>query len=311
MNFRLTVASTLAAFVLPAVAQDAPQPFQQRAYLIFEEGEAQEVWLTAASKISIRFRETERGVDTKDLAISETESIYIIEPREFSKAVDLYQARKYEEAKAAFQAVKARQKPLEALPNNFATLSAFYELECMRRLGDLEGLAAGLESFIKDPLTRENQLRQIEVYVFWDAVRSKSWARLDTLANEWRKERLPGYQRAQVAYCHGLALEGLGKNTEALNAYNTALTADAAGTEEIARNAALNILRIHKADPEVQLAIKLWGTPDDNPNAQGRARLLEASSVAHLFQLGLGAGTALPADYTDFLKYKAEGEKEG
>jgi hypothetical protein len=310
MNFRLTVAATLAALVIPANAQQ-PQPFQQRAFLIFEGGESQEVWLTAASKDRVRFRETERGVDTKDLLISETEAIYIIEPREFSKAIDLYQARKYEEAKAAFAAIKVRQKPLETLEGNFSTLANFYELESMRRLGDLEGLAAGLESFIKDPLTRENHLRQIEMYVFWDAVRSKSWARLDTLANERLKERLPGYQRAQIAYTHGLALEGLGKNTEALNAYNVALTADSAGSEDIARSAALNILRIHKADPEVQLAMKLWGTPDDNPNAQGRARLLEASSIAHLFQLGLGAGTSLPADFTEFLKYKAEVEKEG
>lgn len=312
MTFRHTLAATtLAAFIIPAAAQDAPQPFQQRAFVIYEEGEAEEIWLTAASKTGIRYRETERGVDTKDMLISDAEAIYILEPIEFSKAMDLYQARKYEEAKAAFAAIKARHKPLETLPNNFSTLSAFYELESMRRLGDLEGLAAGLEKFIKDPLTRKNHLSQIEMYVFWDALRTKSWARLDTLAQERLKERLPGHLRAQVAYCHGLALEGLGKSTEALNAYNVALTADAGGSEEIARNAATNILRIHKADPEVELAIKLWGTPDENPNSQGRARLLEASSVAHLYQLTFGAGTALPAAYTDLLKYKTETETEG
>lgn len=312
MTFRHTIAATtLAAFIIPAAAQEAPLPFQQRAFLIYEEGEAEEVWLVAASANNIRYRISERSVDTRDMRISETEGIYIIEPREFSQAIDLYQARKYEEAKAAFAAIKARHKPLETLPNNFSTLSAFYELECMRRLGDLEGLASGLEKFIKDPLTRENHLRQIEMYVFWDAVRTKSWARLDTLAKERLQEKLPGYQRAQVAYTHGLALEGLGKTTEALNAYNIALTADAGGSEEIARNAATNILRIHKADPEVELAIRLWGTPDENPNSQGRARLLEASSIAHLYQITFGAGTALPAAYTDLLKYKTETEKEG
>jgi hypothetical protein len=310
MNPRILLAPVLlAASVAPAAAQQ--QGFQTRAFLIFEEGESQEVWLVAASATGIRFRETEQGVDTVDLKISDTEAIYIIEPREYSQAVDLYQSRKYEEAKAKFAEIKERHKSLQTLPNNFATLSAFYELECMRRLGDLEGLAAGLEKFIKDPLTRPNQLRQIEIYVFWDAVRTKSWARLDTLAQERLKEKLPGYQRAQVAYCHGLALEGLGKKTEALNAYNIALTADAAGSEDIARNAATNILRIHNADPEVQLAIKLWGTPDENPNAMGRARLLEASAVAHLYQISFGAGVPLPKEYTGLLKYKTEAEKEG
>lgn len=298
-----------AAPAAPAAAPAAPAtPFQTPALLINSDGSFAKAWLVAATKTSIRFRETEVGVDTKDARVSEYSAIYLYEPREFSLAMDLYQGRKYQEAKAAFAAVKERFKSLSALENNHSTLSAFYEMECMRRLGDLDGLAAAMEKFVKEPLTRETQLRQIELYVLWDAVRSKSWDRLEILCSERDKTKLPGDQRAQVAYCHGLALEGLQRPAEALVAYSIAMTADAGASEEIARLSALRVLAIHKANLEVQTAIKVWGTPDENKNSKGYSDLLEAASVAELFELSLGSGNPLPSDFKVFLKYKV---KEG
>jgi len=302
-------AGSPAAAPAPAPAPTAAAtPFQTPALLINSDGSFSKAWLVAATKSSIRYRETEVGVDTKDSRVSEFSAIYLYEPREFSVAMDLYQGRKYQEAKAAFAAVKDRFKSISALENNHSTLSAFYEMECMRRLGDLDGLAAALQKFLKEPLTRETQLRQIEIYVLWDAVRTKSWDRVDILARERDKTKLPGDQRAQVAYCHGLALEGLERPSEALVAYSIAMTADAGASEEIARLAALRVLSIHKANPEVQTAIKVWGTADENKNSKGYSDLLEAASVAELFELSLGAGSPLPSDLKVFLKYKV---KEG
>ena len=293
----------------PAAPAAAPQtPFQTPALLIEKDGAFRKAWLVAATKTSIRYRETEVGVDTVDGRISDFGAIYLYEPREFSVAMDLYQGRKYEEAKTAFAAVKERFKTLQAMENSHAALAAFYEMECMRRLGDLEGLAAALQKFMKEPLTRETQLRQIELYVLWDAVRTKSWDRLDILGREREKTRLPGDQRAQVAYCHGLALEGLNKPEEALIAYSTAMTADAGASEEIVRMATLRVLAIHKANAEVQNAIKVWGTADENKNSKGYSDLIEAASVAGLFELSLGAGTPLPPEYKTFLKYKVKAE---
>ena len=296
------------AAAAPAAPAAAATPFQTPALLINSDGTFEKAWLVAATKASIRFRETEVAVDTRDARVADYSAIFLYEPREFSTAMDLYQGRKYQEAKTAFAAVKERYKSLSALEDNHSTLSAFYEMECMRRLGDLDGLAAALQKFIKEPLIRETQLRQIELYVLWDAVRSKSWDRLDILCREREKAKLPGDQRAQVEYCHGLALEGLGRPAEALVAFSTAMTADAGASEEIARLAALRVLAIHKANPEVQTAIKVWGTADENKNSKGYSDLLEAASVAELFELSLGAGTPLPSDLKVFLKYKA---KEG
>ena len=305
MKTRFIVA-IIAATAGALFAQEAAQPFHAEALLIEKEGAFRKIWIVAATKTAVRYKETEVAVETKDARISEFESIYVYEPKEYVAALDLYQARKYEEAKAAFAAVKERFKSIAQLENSPAALAAFYEMECLRRLGDLEGLNAALGKFIKDPLSRETQLRQLELYVLWDAVRTKSWDRLDILAKERATTKLPGDQRAQVAYCHGLALEGLNRPEEALTAFMTAMTADAAATEEIAREAALRVLAIHKADPDVQQAIKVWGTKDESKNSRGYTHLSEAGAVASLYEMTLGAGKPLPNEFKSFLKYKPQ-----
>lgn len=304
----LSLAALCSVFVFTAAAQE--NVFLAHVLLIEKEnGARKEAWLVAATKTQIRYRETELAADTKDARISDFRSIYIYEPREYAAAMDLYQGRKYKEAKEMFGAIKARYKPILPMENSPAALSTFYEMECMRKLGDLDGLAAALQTFIKDPLTRETQLRQLDLYVLWDAVRTKSWDRLETLAKGRAETPLPGDQRAQVAYCHGLALEGLNRPLEALLPYQTALTADTGASEEIARQAALRILAIFNADPEVKNAIKVWGSDNENKNSRGHSNLKEAAAVAQLFEMSLGAGTALPAEYKTFLKYLEKTEK--
>lgn len=215
---------------------------------------------------------------------------------EFSRAMNLYQGRKYQEAKAVFVEIKTHHKS--------PVLAAFYVMECLRKLGDLDGLAHALATFVKDPSLGGNRLRQLEIDALWEQVRTKSWADLDHLAGERVHELLPGDQRAQVAYCHGLALENLKRPIEALNLYNMAMTSDAGASEEITRQAALNVLRIHQADPEVQAAIDHWRTPAENRESPGFFRLKEAAAVAALFELTLGTGMPLPAEFKVFLKYK-------
>jgi len=279
---------------------------QAEAFLVFEEGDIERVWLTAASATAIRYKETEVAVDTKDAKISEFQSIYILEPVALTEAIDLFQGRKYAEAQEKLAAVATAYKALEELPDNPSTAAAYLRLECLRRSGDLEGLAKALETFDKGGLTREHQLRQLELYAMWDAVRTKDWPRLESIAKERLKERLPGYQRAQVGYCLGLALDSQDKILPAINAYNIALTADAGASEDITRTAAANALRLYKKEPTVQTAMKLWGTKDENPNSSGHQLLLEAGALADLYELSLGGGTPLPAESKDLLKYKPQ-----
>ena len=259
--------------------------FQTPAVLVRKSGGPLEIELISATKNAFRYRTAEGPKDELEGKLPDDGTICFRETAGFGAAMDLYQARKYVEAKAMFAAIKTRFSPVRALENNPASLAGFYELECLRRTGDLDGLATALQTFSKDALTRETQQRQLELYLLWDSVRTKSWDRLDQLAKERANSRLPGDQRAQVAYCHGLAMEGLGRPREALSVYQIALTADAGASEEIARQAALRILAIHKAAP-----------------SRSQADLAEAAAMAHLFEISLGTGTPLPAEYKEFLK---------
>lgn len=296
------ILSTFALLTLALTASAAPSTRSFEALLIGKDATSQPVFLLTATKVSIRYRLSKEGTEINERKISELARIHLPEPAEYRTALDLFQARRYEEAKEAFAELKTRFEPVSTLPDNPGTLSAYHELECFRKLGDLEGLSTALQKFNKDPLVQEIHQRQIEMFIFWDAVRTKNWSRLDSLAKERMKQRLPGFQRAQVAYCHALALEGLGKSQEALDAYDTALTADIGASEEICRKAALAILRIHLGDPAVKEALKHpEALPDEKTSPVG-ARIGEARAVAKLFQLSLGSGEALPAEYQVLLK---------
>lgn len=270
------------------------------ALFIREDGSSERAYIVTATKLSIRYREAVDSNEVKDLKITDVAKVHVIEPPGFALAMDLYQDRRYQEAKRAFSTLSETLEPVSTLPDNPGTRAAFYELECLRKLGDLEGLSEALKKFNKDPLVRENHLRQIEMYVFWDAVRTKNWTRLEGLAKDRAKQRLPDYQRAQVSYCEALALESLGRPDEALDAYNTVLVADVGASEDLARKSALAILRIHLADSEVKEALK-----QPAPAAEltpGQARLEEARAVAKLFELSLGAGDPLPDEFRILLQ---------
>jgi hypothetical protein len=291
----------LAGTVLAAQAQ---QGFQTPALLIEKENPRfQQVWLMAATKVQIRYREAAQAMDFKDAARGEFGGVYILEPKEVTEAFDLYESRKYKEAREAFEKIKTRFKPIQAIDNNPSTVAAFYEMECMRQMEDLEALNTALSTFMKEPLTSESQLRQLELYVLWDAARTKGWDRLEILCRERENVKLLPEQRAQVAYLHGMAFEGLNKPMEALNAYQIATTADAGASEVLARKSAIRIMEILKANPEVQHAIKVWGSQDEKKNSQGYSLLQEAGAVAVLYEMALGGGDPLPGSLKTLLQY--------
>lgn len=282
-------------FILLALMPSlAAADFQTPAFLIEKGAEPRRIELVAATGNAIRYRVPDGSLDVHDFVLKDGAAVHVSEPPEFTAAMDLYRARRYAETRKILVAVKERYRPTEGLVDSFSTLAAFYEMECLRKEGDLEGLAETLQKFSKGPLSREYQNRQLELYVLWDAARTKSWERLATLAAEWTAMRLPGDQRAQVAWCEGLALEGLGRTDEALVSYQTAITADAGASEEITREAVLRILGIYLADPAVQVAIKQRGkaTP-----AIGEMKLAQAEAMVALFELSLGGGAPLPGKY--------------
>ncbi|MFK7850621.1 MAG: hypothetical protein AB8D78_06545 [Akkermansiaceae bacterium] len=285
-----------------AIAQDA---FQARAILSFDGGGNTVAWILAATDKAVRYKTSANSTQFEDAGISDFSNIYLMEPPQFSEAMDLYEGGKFKEAKEKFAAYKKISKPIAALKGNFHTLSAFYEMECLRQLEDYEAILEILKNFFKEPLTRDHHLRQLELYVMWNAVKSEAWDQVIAIADERYDENLPAYQLAQVAYCKGLALEKKGKPQEALVEYAVAMTADAGASRFTAQNAALNSLRIYNADKEVQAAMEAWGTEDEVKGSLGYNRLREAQGIAKVFRSFLKADKAL-GDYVKFLEYKFE-----
>lgn len=304
-------------FMIPSVLLMAVSPFaaadEAPARLMYPDNSNEDVIISEYRKGYVTYRMHKNDLNRKRVSKNKFESIYFYKPPLFNEAMELYQSRKYEEAKAKFAECETAYKKVDEAPNNYASLAGFYKLECCRRLFQLDELSSGQEKFRSGGLTREFQLQQLEVNAFWEAVRLKSWDRLDRLAQSWRKRKVTGPQRAQISYCHGLALEQLAKKdpkrlTDALNAYNMALSADFSASHEIVIAAASNALGMYWNDPKVQLAIKLWGTEDENKGSAGYQRLLEANTLMKLYQqAGWDALKKPSPDYLQFLKYEGTG----
>jgi tetratricopeptide (TPR) repeat protein len=299
MNSALPV--ILALLTATAAAQQSAE-----AFLIDAAGGSERVWITSATHDKVRYQKQEQGGEAVEAPIAASASIYLLEPAALSEAIDLFQARQYAAAKVKFAAIKTAYHSLRSLPDNPATIAGFLEMECLRKSGDLAGLAKAVEAFDKSGLTRRNQLRQLDLYALWDAVRLKDWPRVNEVATARLKERLPGGQRAQAAWCLGVAHESQGNPREAIDAYQVALTADGGASEDLARDAALRVMRLHQKDPEVKAAMKQWGTPAKDAQSTGHRRLAEAAAIADLFELTLGGGTPLPAEQKELLKFRAK-----
>ncbi len=263
------------------------------------------IWIIAASPLNIEYKTTEQSLNRVRKPRAEIKSIYFYEPPIFKEATELFESRDYKGAREKFALCKAGFKALDDLPGNYGTLAGFYELESCRKMFDLEALKQRLDNYQFGSLVRENHRNQLEIYGLWDAVRTKSWPRLDSLATKLLAEKKwIGEHLAQIKYCHGLALEGVDRPTDALNAFNGAFTADYTASEELTKKAASSCLRIIKSHPEVKLAITLWGTEDEDPNSTGYVLLQEGLSLCKLWNKALGGGQALDPEFAFFLKYE-------
>ena len=264
-----------------------------------------QVWILAASATNIEYKDTINSIDRERMARALIDSIYFYEPKAFKEAMELYKGRDYTGAKEGFAKVREEFKKIDDLPGNFSTLAGFYEIECARKLMDLEGMAALLEMYRPAALVRETNKNQLEIYSAWDAVRTKSWPRLISMTDEMlAQKKWTGTQRAQIYYCRGLAHEGLEEPIKALNAFNGTFTADYTASEVLTKAAALACLRIIKNHEETKLAMKLFGTEDEDPNSTGYFLLQEAVALCDLWKVALGGGQPLPAEYQELLKFK-------
>ncbi len=304
----VTTALVLATSLGSAFAQNEKEP---RA-LMFKGDDVLTGWIVAANDKVLRYKEKENSTVYRDLRLS-TAKVYFLEPPEFTEAMELFKSRNYAEAKDKFEACAKIYKKVDEIKGNYSTLSTFYQMECLRKLEELAQLSPLIEGLNFELLARTEHHTQVKIYsVFWEAVRTKSWSRLDAIASdpEWRNLKVSGGLRAQMSYCHGLALEGIDKPIQALTAYNHAFVSDFAASEEITRKAALNCLRIIDNDDSVKLAKKLYNTEDHNPDSTGAFLIKEGIALIKLWDKTLGNGATLPANYKGLLKFPPKGKPQ-
>lgn len=290
--------------IILSLASAAILPAQTLAPAFLEEkGEGSKIWVEAASEKTIRYRERPNNLNRIDVPLRNV-SILFFTPPEYATALEFFENRNYKEAQPAFAIAREKYQFTEDVPGNFSTLAGFYEIECARILGDYAELEKLFDKFKPGPLLMETHKTQTELYPLYDAIRSEDWPRLNILCEEWADRKVPGGLRAQIEYAHGLALGGLGRLEDGLIAFNKAMVADYAASDLLVKKAALASFEIYDKHPEIQLARKLHGTPDENPNSAGALLLKEAAALVEMWNTALGRGQALPDNFKTFLKYK-------
>ena len=179
------------------------------ALIVYEEpvngqDDMMKVWITAASGSNIEYKTTPQSLNRNRIRRDKAEglpfvkSVYFFEPPVFKEAVQLFESRDYRGAREKFAECKEAYDKLDNLKGNYGTLAGFYELETCRKMFDLESLKKLLDGYQFGSLVRGHQRDQLEVYAVWDAVRTKSWARLDSLAKD-NPKAMQGY-RIQIYF---------------------------------------------------------------------------------------------------------------
>lgn len=313
---KLRLIATIALLLAPLLhAQNDPVVLLTRIVIKLDDRgrvDTRDVWLRAATPQAIYYVFNQGDADMEQVAMKDVASFFIFDPKDYLEALDLFEGRKYAQARQAFAAVKEKYKPFATVANNPSTMAGFYELECLRKLMDLDGLRVALQTYDKSSLNYKTALTQLDLYVMWDAVRAKTYQKVLELAAQYDDKRLPGDQRAQVAYCRGRALEGLSEPYgEVLQAYQTAIIADAGASEVITRDAALRSLEILHADEELKDAIKAYEASEGEDLIKGWTKVLEGAGLASMYQLQLGGGEPLPSKYRYLLKYLPDREGDG
>lgn len=273
-----------------------------------KDGNSKQILLKRANKTALYYVDNVRDTTETAFPLTDIESIFFYRPSSFNKAIDLYNQDDFDLAKVEFTKCKEEFSSLKNIDGNYSKLSSYYEMECARRKGDLETLNTLLDAFRPDAIVNENALTQLSIYPFWEAVRNESWDRLILIADQWNKKKIPGSQRAQVAYCHALALEGKGDTDNALLKFNEAIALSELKEVEVIENACDKIISLILADEANKERFDLIGEKDAETKSRAYYQLREASSVAKLWD-GMTAQTRpLNPKYASLLKLKAVGK---
>jgi len=197
------------------------------------------ILILSADQQNMIWKDQPKNVNQFRTRLSSVNSLLYETPEDLQEAIDLYEGRKYLEAHKKFIEVEARYKKFLGLDDNPSAIAGYYGLLCLLKQENYDQLHEAERKYTyAKKLTRPHMQKQVDLYSeMWDLIRVKSWDALNNYCTGLEEEKFPASQRAQIDYCHALALENLSSAAEdenerlelglsALNYYSRAMTAD-------------------------------------------------------------------------------------
>lgn len=302
MKTTLLIPSILVSLVVPVFAEPA------KSVITTADG-SKTVFIDNASDKGISYLQNPNSTKPEAVSRKDVKSIFFYRPSEFQNGLEAFNSSKFGVAKAAFAECKKKYSKLNKLPQNYSVRAAYYEMESVRREQNYAELGKLLNSFRPDSLVNENYLTQLQIYPYWEAYDMKAWKRILQMYGAWDKKKLPGYQKAQISYCYGMALMETGNKPDALLEFNKTIALSEYKELELVLKAGGRIMDIMLEDKALLDCLATHKTAKADMSSRAYLRLLEAHSIAKFWDESTAA-SSLPVKYKKLLQVKKPMPKE-
>lgn len=234
----------------------------QEATLLYHDGKRENVVISNVSETHLQMH---AGGSVSNLPLVHLKFVSIREPGEDMLAAKRHFTKKeYGKAEAAFKEMASKHDHLGFLGKrghqNFASISRFYQLECLWRMGNYADIGAALESVTGTnlgPVLTESQKHQYALFPLWEKADkggvelSQALKAYENGLDKSEAENRTAAILAQVAFLKAQHLKELNKSDEALHYYYKAMTLNNGMDEYIVQQSLLAVTGLVLTDPNL------------------------------------------------------------
>jgi len=308
---RIISGLAMAAFVAApasALAQQDDEPFYLEAVIRYTEGGSAEkmerTYVKDEKDGVITYYRGPNGGTPYTIPVADVVAIGYYADAELDDARAAFEMRKFKVAANDFGPLMERYAPYKGMPLSPYPEIAYKRVFSLQECGEYDQAMKEWSELDKNLLS-PYQRGMISTVPAWVAFKQKEWDRLVTICEGLRQTEklLPLGAQVRVSYLLGQGYNrGSKKDSKlALFEFYRAMTLDAAESEEIVYDAAIEALKIYERDEQVKEYFLLEGRPEFNPNAGYTIPTRAAAWVAKMVESQRPAGKSLPADYKRFL----------
>ncbi len=250
-------------------------PGEARAMLQMADNSRRTGYIQNSNEQAILFS-TDEGVPGQTIALNQVKIAFLEANETMAPARQLYNRADFKGAAAEFGRVAEEFKTIAFIPDNFACEARYYQLDCLRKVGDFKAMAALMASQVTKNIATKlnaNYQRPFQFLTIWATFGSGNLDSLKTVVDNaqapvigdmkllgapvWQKMSLS--ELSQIAYLRGRFFEKEGKTREALEDYWRTATLTQ-GNDPAIRNLAIEAAMVLlKANP------KIADGPENNP----------------------------------------------